>query len=161
MSPRSVRRLLTLVGSPAFVLKLTLYSLRDPKSLPCGKSSAAPPPVCWHRDGTPFYTLPIIHDPSTGKMVGDSFEITAPPSTSTRAAVYPNGPHLIPPSTTALHEHPAGTISPFAARGTARTKQLAEVKEAPGVLVRFYFDEDAPFLEGALMISYADIIVEA
>ncbi|KAJ7037163.1 hypothetical protein C8F04DRAFT_1180879 [Mycena alexandri] len=56
------------------------------------------PQVASHRDGTPFYTLPIIQDPSTGKIVGDSFEIA-----QYLDAVYLDGPRLIPASTTALH----------------------------------------------------------
>lgn len=33
------------------------------------------PPVRQFADGTDFYTLPIIHDPNTGALVGDSFDI--------------------------------------------------------------------------------------
>ncbi|KAJ7716447.1 hypothetical protein B0H16DRAFT_1476741 [Mycena metata] len=43
---------------------------------------------------------------------------------------------------------PAGCKGP-----AARTKQLAGFKEAPGVLATFYFDEDALFLEGALILA--------
>ncbi|KAJ7779806.1 hypothetical protein B0H16DRAFT_1499905 [Mycena metata] len=150
------------------------------------------PPVRWNPDGTPFYTLPIIHDPSTGKLVGDSFEIA-----QYLDAEYPNGPRLIPPSTTALHKafnthvdrifidgiailcnhglpyNPetaeqskaelvrlAGVSSwdDLTLRGAARTKKLAEFKEALGALASFYVDENAPFLEGT-SVSYADMII--
>ncbi|KAK2755069.1 hypothetical protein FQN54_006597 [Arachnomyces sp. PD_36] len=50
-----------------------------------------------HRDGSPFYTLPIIKNPTTGEVVGDSFDI----------ALYldnlkPDGPSLFPPTTVSL-----------------------------------------------------------
>ncbi|KAJ7743580.1 hypothetical protein B0H16DRAFT_1859545 [Mycena metata] len=122
------------------------------------------PPVRWHRDGTPFYTLPIIHYPSTGKMVGDSFEIAR-----YLDAEYPNGPRLIPPSTTALHRafniH-VDKISPtskaefddLTLRGDVRTKQLAEFKEALGVLATFYVDEEAPFLEDMIVGAWLQFL---
>jgi glutathione S-transferase len=52
-----------------------------------------------HPDGSPFYTLPIIHDPSTDRVIGDTFDI----------AVYldkicPDGPPLFPPSSIGLHK---------------------------------------------------------
>ncbi|KAJ7149168.1 hypothetical protein C8R43DRAFT_1128543 [Mycena crocata] len=56
------------------------------------------PAVRRHLDGSAFYTLPIIQDPSTGKIVGDTFEIA-----QYIDVVYPHGPRLIPASTTALH----------------------------------------------------------
>ncbi|KAJ7762111.1 hypothetical protein B0H16DRAFT_1661876 [Mycena metata] len=135
------------------------------------------PPVRWHRDRTPFYTLPIIHDPLTGKLVGDSFEIAR-----YLDAVYPSGPRRILPFTTALHRalnihvdkifthgifilcghglpfNPetaeqskaefvrlAGVSSwdDITLHGAARTKQLAEFKEALG----------------GTSISYADMII--
>jgi glutathione S-transferase len=40
----------------------------------------------------------VIQDPSTGKTVGDTFEIA-----QYLDEEYPHGPRLIPPSTTALH----------------------------------------------------------
>ena len=49
------------------------------------------------RDGSPFYTLPIIKDPSTGEIVGDSFEITL-----YLDKTYTNPPSLLPPSTIGL-----------------------------------------------------------
>jgi glutathione S-transferase len=50
-----------------------------------------------HWDGSPFYTLPIIKDLSTGEIVGDSFEIAL-----YLDKTYPNGPSLFPPSTIGL-----------------------------------------------------------
>lgn len=55
------------------------------------------PPNRTHSDGTPFYTLPIIKDQSTGEIIGDSFEI----------ALYldkldTGAPSLFPPSTLSL-----------------------------------------------------------
>ena len=55
------------------------------------------PPNRTHLDGTPFYTLPVIHDPTTGEIIGDSFDI----------ALYldkldTGAPTLFPPSTVGL-----------------------------------------------------------
>lgn len=50
-----------------------------------------------HRDGTPFYTLPIIEDPATGEIVGDSFEIAVYLDKH-----YRDAPSLFPPSTISL-----------------------------------------------------------
>ena len=49
------------------------------------------------KDGSPFYTLPIIKDPSTGEIVGDSFEIAL-----YLDKTYTNAPSLFPPSTIGL-----------------------------------------------------------
>lgn len=57
-----------------------------------------PPPNRVHRDGSSFHTLPIIRDLSTGKIVGDSFEIAL-----YLDKAYPDAPMLIPPSTIGLH----------------------------------------------------------
>ncbi|KAG6991163.1 hypothetical protein G7Y79_00056g090440 [Physcia stellaris] len=56
-------------------------------------------PVRTLPDGSPFYTLPIIKNPSTGEVIGDSFEI----------ALYldkllPSAPPLFPPSTVGLQK---------------------------------------------------------
>ncbi|KAJ7017729.1 hypothetical protein C8F04DRAFT_1259583 [Mycena alexandri] len=67
---------------------------------PRGSSTARSPacakklgclPVRWHRNGTPFYTLPIIQDPLMGKIVGGSFDIA-----QYLDAAYPDGPRLPP-----------------------------------------------------------------
>ncbi|KAF9485071.1 hypothetical protein BDN70DRAFT_871766 [Pholiota conissans] len=50
-----------------------------------------------HWDGSDFNTLPVIHDLSTGEIVGDTYEIAL-----YLDKAYPNGPTLFPPSTTAL-----------------------------------------------------------
>lgn len=55
------------------------------------------PPNRKHSDGSPFYTLPVIKDQSTGEIIGDSFEI----------ALYldkldTGAPSLFPPSTVSL-----------------------------------------------------------
>ncbi|KAI1098289.1 hypothetical protein F4804DRAFT_338344 [Jackrogersella minutella] len=56
-------------------------------------------PVRFFPSGEPFYTLPVIKDPSTDSVVGDSFDIAV-----YLDKVYPNGPSLFPPS----------SIGPFA-----------------------------------------------
>lgn len=48
-------------------------------------------------DGTPYHTLPVIQDPSTGELVGDSFEIAL-----YLDKTYPDGPRLFRPATTGL-----------------------------------------------------------
>ncbi|KAJ3929331.1 MAG: hypothetical protein NXY57DRAFT_1017295 [Lentinula lateritia] len=49
-------------------------------------------------DGTtPEYTLPVIYDPSTNKVISDSFNIAQYLNTT-----YPDTPQLIPPGTRAL-----------------------------------------------------------
>lgn len=51
-----------------------------------------------HADGSPFYTLPIIQDASTGEIVGDSFEIAL-----YLDRTYAAGPRLIPAGSVGLH----------------------------------------------------------
>lgn len=48
-----------------------------------------------HRDGSPFYTLPIIKNLSTSEVVGDSFEIA-----QYLDKTYPDAPSLFPASST-------------------------------------------------------------
>ena len=48
-------------------------------------------------DGTPYHTLPVIQDSSTGKNLGDSFEIAL-----YLDKTYPTSPTLIQPGTTGL-----------------------------------------------------------
>ncbi|KAF9240702.1 hypothetical protein BU15DRAFT_61366 [Melanogaster broomeanus] len=55
------------------------------------------PPTGTKRDGTPFYTIPIINDPNTGKVIADSFLIA-----EYLDATYPNGNTLFPPGTKPL-----------------------------------------------------------
>lgn len=55
------------------------------------RKSLGAPPNRTHADGTPFYTLPIIKDPSTGEVVGDTFDIAL-----YLDETYPSGPALFP-----------------------------------------------------------------
>lgn len=48
-------------------------------------------------DGTPYHTLPVIHDTTTGALIGDSFEIALYLDKQ-----YPDGPKLFRPFTTGL-----------------------------------------------------------
>lgn len=48
-------------------------------------------------DGSPYHTLPMIHDTSTGQIVGDSFEIAC-----YLDSTYPNAPRLFRPNTVGL-----------------------------------------------------------
>ena len=48
-------------------------------------------------DGTPYHTLPVIQDTTTGKLIGDSFEIALYLDNA-----YPDGPKLFRPFTTGL-----------------------------------------------------------
>ncbi|KAI1374716.1 hypothetical protein F4677DRAFT_446980 [Hypoxylon crocopeplum] len=55
-------------------------------------------PVRFFGDGEPFHTLPVIEDQSTGRTVGDSFDIAV-----YLDKTYPNSPSLFAPSTISLH----------------------------------------------------------
>jgi len=55
------------------------------------------PPTGAKGDGSPLYTLPIINDPNTGKVISDSFLIA-----EYLDATYPNGPALFPAGTKSL-----------------------------------------------------------
>lgn len=55
------------------------------------------PPTGAKADGCPSYTLPIINDPNTGKVVSDSFLIA-----EYLDATYPSGTTLFPPGTKPL-----------------------------------------------------------
>jgi len=55
------------------------------------------PSVNTKPDGSPFYTLPVIHDESTGKYIVDSYEIVVYLDDQ-----YPNTPTLLPKGTCAL-----------------------------------------------------------
>lgn len=50
-------------------------------------------------DGSPFYTLPIIKNTSTGEVIGDSFEIAL-----YLDRIYPGSPTLVPSSTVGLQK---------------------------------------------------------
>ena len=63
---------------------------------PLAKKIGALPTGTRH-DGTPVYTLPIINDPNTGKVIADSFLIA-----EYLDATYPNGNTLFPPGTKPL-----------------------------------------------------------
>lgn len=49
-------------------------------------------------DGSPYYTLPVLHDPHTGTTLGDSTAIVR-----YLDATYPDTPALLPPESRALH----------------------------------------------------------
>jgi glutathione S-transferase len=55
------------------------------------------PPTRTKPDGSPMYTLPIINDPNTGKVISDSFLIA-----EYLDATYPGGNTLFPPGTKPL-----------------------------------------------------------
>ncbi|KAK7056388.1 hypothetical protein VNI00_002942 [Paramarasmius palmivorus] len=56
-------------------------------------------PVRFFADGSPFYTLPVIKDTSTGELVGDTFDIAV-----YLDKAYPDAPRLFPPSSIGLHK---------------------------------------------------------
>ncbi|KAJ6534990.1 hypothetical protein B0H19DRAFT_1184644 [Mycena capillaripes] len=62
----------------------------------CRKIGA--PPTGKKRDGRPYFTLPVIHDLSTGAVISDSPNIAA-----YLDATYPDKPRLMPAGTIALH----------------------------------------------------------
>ncbi|KAF5385139.1 hypothetical protein D9615_001086 [Tricholomella constricta] len=61
----------------------------------CKKIGA--PPTATKADGTPFYTVPAIHDPSTNTVIADSILIA-----DYLDKTYPDTPKLLPPGTHAL-----------------------------------------------------------
>ncbi|KAI1338826.1 hypothetical protein F5Y15DRAFT_98989 [Xylariaceae sp. FL0016] len=56
-------------------------------------------PVRWHPSGEAFYTLPVIKDTATGKVIGDSFDIAVYLDKK-----YPDGPSLFPHSSIGIHK---------------------------------------------------------
>ncbi|KAJ7695987.1 hypothetical protein B0H17DRAFT_1198308 [Mycena rosella] len=56
-------------------------------------------PSMIEQDGSPYYSLPVIHDPNTGAIVSDSARIA-----DYLDAAYPNTPKLIPAGTHTLQE---------------------------------------------------------
>jgi len=55
-------------------------------------------PTTQKADGRPHFTLPVIHDPSTGAYVADSFKIA-----EYLDKTYPNTPRLLPSGSTVVH----------------------------------------------------------
>jgi glutathione S-transferase len=72
-----------------------------PLSLEIGAS-----PTSYDPDGTPFYTLPAIHDPNTGKSISDSFDIA-----QYLDATYPERP-VLPSGTEGLQNAFVYAIEP-------------------------------------------------
>ncbi|KAJ7136029.1 hypothetical protein C8R44DRAFT_869720 [Mycena epipterygia] len=127
-------------------------------------------PVEKLKDGSPMYTLPIIHDPSTGQFVGESFDIAV-----YLDKTFTDGPSLFPPSTTALqagfNEQTAEvTKATFCARagkeqweeltvkGEERVRTLEEFKASLGELAKWYSHSDGPFIQGENPL-YADFLL--
>ncbi|KAJ6530958.1 hypothetical protein DFH09DRAFT_1183768 [Mycena vulgaris] len=71
--------------------------LEYPEIEPLSKEIGAAP-TSNKRDGRPHYTLPMIHDPSTGTVVSDSTKIAL-----YLDATYPDTPRLMPMGTIGLH----------------------------------------------------------
>lgn len=65
-----------------------IRQLRESLGVPANRTSP---------DGSPYHTLPLLHDPKTGKYVGDSFEIA-----QYLDAQYPDTPRLFRPNTVGL-----------------------------------------------------------
>ncbi|CAJ2505182.1 Uu.00g125760.m01.CDS01 [Anthostomella pinea] len=63
-------------------------------------------PVRWHADEQPFYTLPVIVEPATGRTIGDSFDIAVYLDEQYPADNSSRRPQLIAPGT-------AGLVSAF------------------------------------------------
>lgn len=64
-------------------------------------------------DGTPYHTLPVISDPSTGTLLGDTFEIAL-----YLDRAYPDAPRLIPENavglTAMINQHVDGIFTKYA-----------------------------------------------
>lgn len=81
-----------------------IASLREELGVPANRT---------HPDSTPYHTLPVVQDATTGKLLGDSFEIAL-----YLESAYPEGPSLFRPLTTgltaALNAHVDGIFTKFA-----------------------------------------------
>ncbi|KAJ7251940.1 hypothetical protein C8J57DRAFT_1451541 [Mycena rebaudengoi] len=114
------------------------------------------PAVRCHRDGSPFYTLPMIQDPSTGKPAFNVYVDNIFTDCIIILCVhgFPFNPETAEKSE-ADFVCKAGVYSwdDLTLQGTDRAKKLEEY-----LLAKFYVDKDEPFLEGK-SISYADMII--
>ncbi|KAI3321644.1 hypothetical protein HD806DRAFT_159331 [Xylariaceae sp. AK1471] len=65
-----------------------------------------------YADGTPYYTLPILKDDSTGKLIGETFDIAV-----YLDKTYPEGPSLFPEGsiglTAAFNDYVEAMFAPF------------------------------------------------
>jgi glutathione S-transferase len=90
-NPWKIRLALNLKGIPyqtQWVEMPDITAVREKFGVPANRTNP---------DGTPYHTLPVIHDTSTGELVGDSFEIAL-----YLDSTYPGGPRLFRPFTTGL-----------------------------------------------------------
>ncbi|KAG5640777.1 hypothetical protein DXG03_007237 [Asterophora parasitica] len=93
-------------------------------------------------DGTPLYTLPAIHDPSTGVSIADSARIA-----EYLDATYPDTPRLLPPGTTAVqHAFLAAYRLALPALWQFALPSTAAILNPPSqaYYARFKFDPESP-----------------
>ena len=64
-----------------------IHNLREELKIPANRT---------HSDGTPYHTLPAIHDRAKDKLIGDTFEIALHLDNA-----YPDSPRLFRPDTVA------------------------------------------------------------
>ncbi|WPG98797.1 Hypothetical protein R9X50_00159300 [Acrodontium crateriforme] len=90
-NPWKTRLALNLKGIPyrtEWIDMPDIHDVREKLGVPANRT---------HADGTPYHTLPVIHDPSTNAIVGDTFEIALYLDKQ-----YPDRPTLIQPSAIGL-----------------------------------------------------------
>lgn len=90
-NPWKIRLALNLKGVPyqtQWVEMPDITAVREKLGVPANRTLP---------DGTPYHTLPVIQDPTTGKLIGDSFEIALYLDNT-----YPDGPRLFRPNTIGL-----------------------------------------------------------
>jgi glutathione S-transferase len=92
-------------------------------------------------DGSPYYTLPVISDPATGRIVGDSFEIAV-----YLQEQYPSSGHLFP----------AQNLAYVFGQDLALFAPIAEAEVAEGPITayaRFNTNVDAAFSAHAQLMG--------
>ncbi|KAG1881189.1 hypothetical protein F4604DRAFT_1879717 [Suillus subluteus] len=82
------------------------------------------PPTSTNADGSPLYTLPIINDPNTGKVVSDSFLIA-----EYLDATYPSGTTLFPPGTKPLMVALEAVLNPSSEKYFRATREATYGKK--------------------------------
>ncbi|KAF5317733.1 hypothetical protein D9619_012624 [Psilocybe cf. subviscida] len=89
-------------------------------------------PTTTKPDGSPFYTLPAIYDPSTGTKLADSWKIAL-----YLDKTYPDTPRLVPEGTAALQRAFTDSVEGIFAPGALFTLQGVHKNISPGGVARY------------------------
>ncbi|KJA18771.1 hypothetical protein HYPSUDRAFT_917542 [Hypholoma sublateritium FD-334 SS-4] len=137
----------------------------------CKKFGIAPTSV--NADGSPKYTLPAIHDPSTGVYLADSFAIA-----EYLEKTYPDTPRLFPGNSAGLQATIDAALHPRSAaffrsareidfgmplddvlpKGDEAVTEWAKFRDDLGKVDAWYAKSGGPFLMGSA-VSWADFAV--